>query len=198
MSSAPAPTAAPSAPTSSNPVDSSGIPLPTLSIAFGPQNAYFTHPNCGVTLFDDHFQIRLQKEGHERTGIDVWKESVEASDFEILREGADGREVLLMRAVVAQYLTRFGSELLNPERGETVVVFRFLEKLDPNGGAVVRRILERWLGLQQHGYGLGAQAGQERGGQQRQTSPQGGSHGSARYGQSGAGQGGGQHGYTQR
>ncbi|RUS33685.1 hypothetical protein BC938DRAFT_470578 [Jimgerdemannia flammicorona] len=174
MSSAPAPTAA-SASVSSNSAASSGIPLPTLSIAFGPHNAYFTHPNCGVTLFDDHFEIKLQKEGHQRTNIEVWKESVESSEFEILREGADGREVLLMRATVAQYMTRFDSELLNPERSETAVVFRFLEKLDPNGGAVVRRILERWLGLQQHGYGLGHQAPStsHQSPQQQQASPQG-------------------------
>ncbi|KAG0224623.1 hypothetical protein BGW41_005031 [Actinomortierella wolfii] len=116
--------------------------FPTISIAFGPNNAYYTYPNCAVILYENHFQIKLIQSG-ERTQIDVWKEGIEGTEFQVVDVG-DGESMIVFRAVLRQYMTRFDKELLNPDRNETLIVFRFRERLD-GGGPPVKPLLEQWL-----------------------------------------------------
>ncbi|KAF9902237.1 hypothetical protein BX616_001995 [Lobosporangium transversale] len=116
--------------------------FPTISIAFGPNNAFYQYPNCTVVLYEDHFQIQLVQDG-ERTEIDVWKEGIEGTEFQAIDAG-DGENMIIMKALLRQYLTRFDKELLNPDRNESLIVFRFRERLD-GGGPFVRPLLEHWL-----------------------------------------------------
>ncbi|KAG0265447.1 hypothetical protein BG011_004667 [Mortierella polycephala] len=124
--------------------NSATFPLhfPTISIAFGPNNAYYAYPNCAVILFESHFQIKLTQEG-EKTEIDVWKEGIEGTEFQVVDVG-DGESMIIMKALLRQYLTRFDKELLNPDRNESLIVFRFRERLD-GGGPFVKPLLEHWL-----------------------------------------------------
>ncbi|KAI7818825.1 hypothetical protein BC939DRAFT_462100 [Gamsiella multidivaricata] len=116
--------------------------FPTISIAFGPNNAYYTYPNCAVVLFENHFRIKLVQ-GGEKTEIDVWKEGIEGTEFQAVDVG-DGESMIVMKALLRQYLTRFDKELLNPDRNESLIVFRFRERLD-GGGPSVKPLLEHWL-----------------------------------------------------
>ncbi|KAF9187261.1 hypothetical protein BGZ51_001458 [Haplosporangium sp. Z 767] len=116
--------------------------FPTISIAFGPSNAYYMYPNCAVVLFENHFQIKLIDNG-ERTDIDVRKEEIEETAFQVVDVG-DGESMIVMKALLRQHLTRFNKELLNPSRNETHIVFRFRERLD-GGGPPVKPLLEQWL-----------------------------------------------------
>ncbi|CAO3572795.1 unnamed protein product [Mortierella alpina] len=116
--------------------------FPTISIAFGPNNASYMYPNCAVVLYENHFQIKLIHAG-ERTEIDVWKEGIEGTEFHMVEVG-DGESMIVMKALLRQYLTRFDKELLNPDRNETLIVFRFRERLD-GGGPFVKPLLEHWL-----------------------------------------------------
>ncbi|KAG0327541.1 GATA-binding factor 2 [Dissophora globulifera] len=116
--------------------------FPTISIAFGPSNAYYTYPNCAVVLYENHFQIKLIQ-GGERTEIDVWKEGIEGTEFQVVDVG-DGESMIIMKALLRQYLTRFDKELLNPDRNESLIVFRFRERLE-GGGPSVKPLLEHWL-----------------------------------------------------
>ncbi|KAG0081632.1 hypothetical protein BGZ92_000172 [Podila epicladia] len=118
------------------------LPFPTISIAFGPNNAQYTYPNCAVILFENHFRIKLMQ-GREKTEIDVWKEGIEGTEFQITDVG-DGESMIVMKALSRQYLTRFDKELLNPDRNESLIVFRFRERLD-GGGPKVKPLLEHWL-----------------------------------------------------
>ncbi|KAF9581764.1 hypothetical protein BGW38_001103 [Lunasporangiospora selenospora] len=142
--------------------------FPTISIAFGPNNAFFAYPNCAVVLYENRFQIKLvhhgsgasgsgggsgggsgsggsggNSRGGERTDIDVWKEAIEGTEFQVIDVG-DGESMIVLKAVLKQYLTRFDKELLNPERNESLIVFRFRERLD-GGGPPVKPLLEQWL-----------------------------------------------------
>lgn len=78
--------------------------FPTISIGFGPNNAYYTYPNCAVILFENHFQIKLIQ-GGEKTEIDVWKEGIEGTEFQVVDVG-DGESMIVMKALLRQYLTR--------------------------------------------------------------------------------------------
>ncbi|KAI9010398.1 hypothetical protein CLU79DRAFT_710538 [Phycomyces nitens] len=119
-----------------------GIPLPTLSIDFG--QMFFAHPNCGVTLVDGHFSIRLCKEGFPPTTLDIDKRDLQQASFDVITEGQLGREVLIMTCSPGgDVIERFNMLLIKPR--ESSMRIQFLEKLDPTGGAVVKRILERWL-----------------------------------------------------
>lgn len=123
-----------------------GIPLPTLSIDFGGALT-FSHPNCGITLLDIFFSIRLCKDGYEQTTIQIDKRELVNSSFEIIKEGdaQNTREILKMRIASAEpkAINAFGTMLMIDS--EQPITVRFLEKLDPSGGAVVQRILQRWL-----------------------------------------------------
>ncbi|KAF9988476.1 hypothetical protein BGZ75_009327 [Mortierella antarctica] len=116
--------------------------FPTISIAFGPNNDYYMYPNCAMVLFENHFQIKLIF-GGERTEIDVRKEGIEETEFQVVDVG-DGESMIVMKALLRQQLTRFDKELLNPERNECLIVFRFRERLD-GGGPPVKPLLEQWL-----------------------------------------------------
>ncbi|KAF9927921.1 hypothetical protein FBU30_002759 [Linnemannia zychae] len=116
--------------------------FPTISIGFGPNNAYYTYPNCAVILFENHFQIKLIQ-ANERTEIDVWKEGIEGTEFQVVDVG-DGESMIVMKVLLRQYLTRFDKELLNPDRNESLIIFRFRERLD-GGGPAVKPLLEHWL-----------------------------------------------------
>ncbi|KAF9956107.1 hypothetical protein BGZ72_003009 [Mortierella alpina] len=116
--------------------------FPTISIAFGPNNAYYMYPNCAMVLFENHFQIKLIF-GGERTEIDVRKEAIEETEFQVVDVG-DGESMIVMKALLRQQLTRFDKELLNPDRNECLIVFRFRERLD-GGGPPVKPLLEQWL-----------------------------------------------------
>ncbi|KAG0281013.1 hypothetical protein BGZ95_007383 [Linnemannia exigua] len=115
--------------------------FPTISIAFGPNNAYYTYPNCAVVLFENHFQIKLIHSG-ERAEIDVYKEGIEGTEFQVIDVG-DGESMIVMKAVLRQHL-EFDKELLNPDKNENSMVFRFRERLD-GGGPPVKPLLEQWL-----------------------------------------------------
>ncbi|KAF9950862.1 hypothetical protein BGZ70_001200 [Mortierella alpina] len=78
--------------------------FPTISIAFGPNNAYYMYPNCAMVLFENHFQIKLIF-GGERTEIDVRKEAVEETEFQVIDVG-DGESMIVMKALLRQHLTR--------------------------------------------------------------------------------------------
>ncbi|KAG0056009.1 hypothetical protein BGZ83_006622 [Gryganskiella cystojenkinii] len=118
--------------------------FPTISIAFGPNNAYYNYPNCAVILFENHFQIKLiQSSNGERAEIDIRKESIEATEFQVIDVG-DGESMILLKATLRQYLSRFEKDLLNPDRNENSLVFRFRERLD-GGGPPVKPLLEQWL-----------------------------------------------------
>ncbi|KAK3836792.1 MAG: hypothetical protein J3R72DRAFT_200576 [Linnemannia gamsii] len=78
--------------------------FPTISIAFGPNNAYYTYPNCAVVLFENHFQIKLIHSG-ERAEIDVYKEGIEGTEFQVVDVG-DGESMIVMKAVLRQHLSR--------------------------------------------------------------------------------------------
>jgi hypothetical protein len=122
-----------------------GIPLPTLSIDFGGA-LVFSHPNCGITLLDSFFSIRLCKDGYEQTMVQFDKKELADATFKVLNEGdlQNPREVLKMTiATEPKTITAYGNTALI-DRQHPITV-RFLEKLDPSGGAVVQRILQRWL-----------------------------------------------------
>ncbi|RCI04655.1 hypothetical protein CU098_011851 [Rhizopus stolonifer] len=124
---------------------SGGIPLPTLSVDFG-GTLVFAHPNCGITLLDSFFSIRLCKDGHEPMLIQFDKKELADSVFQVLNEGGlqNPREVLKMIvATEPKKITAYGSTATVDK--EYPITVRFLEKLDPSGGAVVQRILQRWL-----------------------------------------------------
>jgi hypothetical protein len=121
-----------------------GIPLPTLFIDFaGPLK--FSHPNCAVTLLDGHFHIRLcSAETGEQCLINLEKSDLAEARFEISQEGEPSaiRELLTMTIPpLSKPLEIFSKSLASSPS----ITIRFLEKLDPTGGAVVKRILQRWL-----------------------------------------------------
>lgn len=123
-----------------------GIPLPTLSIDFA-GHMQFAHPNCGITLLDRHFSVRLFKDGCDQTTIEFDKKDLTNAVFEVVTEGeaALKREVLKMKIVPTETkkITAFKKNMkIDKKNGVNI---RFLEKLDPSGGAVVQRILQRWL-----------------------------------------------------
>jgi hypothetical protein len=150
MSSAPAPTptTAPMNAVQQSVTSGAGIPLPTLSIVFSDTIA-FTHPNCGVALLEDIFSIKLRKDGFDATTIDIHKNYLQQSEFNIVFEGDARREILVMTATLSsrEMVSRFDQVLIDPESTEKQhdLKIRFLEKLDPSGGGVVKRILERWV-----------------------------------------------------
>jgi hypothetical protein len=150
MSSAPAPTptAAPMNAVQQSVTSGAGIPLPTLSIVFS-DNIAFTHPNCGVALLEDTFSIKLRKDGFDATTIDIHKNFLKQSEFNIVFEGEARREILVMTAILSsrELISRFEQTLIDPEltAKQHDIKIRFLEKLDPAGGGVAKRILERWV-----------------------------------------------------
>ncbi|CAG8841577.1 2113_t:CDS:2, partial [Racocetra persica] len=89
-------------------------------------NYYFSQPNCSAQVFEDCLKIRLEKDGHEKTSIDIWKENVDFLNFENERDLATGIPLLSVQAHVNQHLNRFDQELLNPERNNTLVTFNFI------------------------------------------------------------------------
>jgi hypothetical protein len=118
-----------------------GIPLPTLSVDLG-NSLIFSHPFCAVTLLDGCFHIRLLSETLEQTLIKLDKNDLDDAQFNIVTEGDPSlpREVLLVTlSPLSKPIQVFQKTLDQP------ITVRFLEKLDPNGGAVVKRIIQRWL-----------------------------------------------------
>ncbi|KAG2208096.1 hypothetical protein INT47_010458, partial [Mucor saturninus] len=128
-----------------------GIPLPTLFISFGTTQT-FSHPNCAVTLLDGHFHIRLCCMEGEQSLINLEKSDLVDAQFEISTQptggGGGGEE---MGGPAREILTMTLSPLTRPLIiGNTTftsqhITIQFLEKIDPSGGAVVKRILQRWL-----------------------------------------------------
>ncbi|KAG2235906.1 hypothetical protein INT48_008209 [Thamnidium elegans] len=118
-----------------------GIPLPTLSIDFG-GITIFSHPNCAVTLLDGHFHVRLCTEPGEQSLINLEKTDLTDAQFTISQEGDanNKREILIMTIPALKKSIQILDQTLAP-----TITIRFLEKLDPSGGAVVKRILQRWL-----------------------------------------------------
>jgi hypothetical protein len=122
-----------------------GIPLPTLSINFA-SSLQFAHPNCGVTLLDGHFSVRLCKDGAEQTTIAIDKKDLMDAEFEVVSESDAPllREVLHMKVMPEQRSIEAFGQTIQIDKQNPIHI-RFLEKLDPSGGAVVKRILQRWL-----------------------------------------------------
>nr|CAG8608124.1 7835_t:CDS:2 [Entrophospora candida] len=133
------------------------ISLTLNSIAFGPGNAYFSHSNCSVTIHENFLKINLSKEGYERTTIDIWKESMETVNFNHEEDKNTGVILLVWKTLAAQ----FDQELLNPDRYETVVIFKFVNmainirantdfdnsssSTNTNDQKDLRTFLENWL-----------------------------------------------------
>lgn len=122
-----------------------GIPLPTLSIDFT-GSMQFIHPNCGVTLLDGHFSVRLCKDGGEQTTIAIDKKDLIDAEFEVISEGDVPllREILRMKIMPEKISVQAFGKIMQIDKQNPIQI-RFLEKLDPSGGAVVKRILQRWL-----------------------------------------------------
>lgn len=143
---APAPkTQEPAKPVPLSLYNAAGIPLPTLSIDFA-GSMQFYHPNCGITLLDRHFSLRLCKDGCEQTTINFDKADLTDAQFEVVSEGVLPlqREVLRMKIAPQSKTISAFNQTFTVDKTHTIHV-RFLEKLDPSGGAVVQRILQRWL-----------------------------------------------------
>lgn len=103
-----------------------------------------------MSLLEDVFFIKLRKDGFEPTTIDIHKQFLQQSQFDIVFEGEARREILVMTATLGsnyEAVTRFDQKLIDPEltTRQHDLKIRFLEKLDPSGGGVVKRILERWV-----------------------------------------------------
>ncbi|KAI8378660.1 hypothetical protein EDC96DRAFT_492717 [Choanephora cucurbitarum] len=126
--------------------NAAGIPLPTLSIDFMGY-AMFSHPNCGITLLDSHFSIRLSRDGSDPATIEIEKNDLQNADFEVVIEGEKPslRDVLKMKVMPQEAKSIHAFDQMIPVSREHPIQIRFLEKLDPSGGAVVKRILQRWL-----------------------------------------------------
>lgn len=132
-----------------------GIPLPTLFIDFVGL-AKYSHPNCAVTLLDSHFHIRLcsPETGDELCLINLEKIDLAAAQFEISQEGGGESSATTANAAIAirELLTMTippipnkPIDIFTKSFNNAPITIRFLEKLDPTGGAVVKRILQRWL-----------------------------------------------------
>ncbi|RIB11890.1 hypothetical protein C2G38_67935 [Gigaspora rosea] len=89
-------------------------------------NYYFSQPNCSAQVFEDCLKIGLEKDGYEKTIIDIWKESIDFLNFENERDLATGFPLLSVQANVSQHVNRFDQELLNPDRNNTLVTFKFI------------------------------------------------------------------------
>ncbi|OBZ82682.1 hypothetical protein A0J61_09265, partial [Choanephora cucurbitarum] len=126
--------------------NAAGIPLPTLSIDFM-GHSMFSHPNCGITLLDSHFSIRLSRDGSDPATIEIEKNDLQNADFEVVTEGEKPslRDVLKMKVMPQEAKSIHAFDQMIPVSREHPIQIRFLEKLDPSGGAVVKRILQRWL-----------------------------------------------------
>ncbi|KAI8877025.1 hypothetical protein K501DRAFT_326748 [Backusella circina FSU 941] len=120
-----------------------GIPLPTLSVDFNNQTS-FSHPRCGVTLLDHHFSLRLSSEPSNQTTINFTKSELRDCLFEVLEQDAIPREILKMSIRPNKNTYEIYGTTVHVGKDHPVNI-QFLEKIDPNGGAVVKRILERWI-----------------------------------------------------
>ncbi|CAG8474190.1 12730_t:CDS:2 [Racocetra fulgida] len=67
---------------------------------------YFSQPNCSAQVFEDCLKIRLEKDGYEKTSIDIWKENIDFLNFENERDLATGIPLLSVQAHVNQHLNR--------------------------------------------------------------------------------------------
>lgn len=122
-----------------------GIPLPTLSIDFGP-SLVFVHPDCSVALVENKFSIRLTKD-NKTARFEINKQYLQDSKFKVDQDTPLGREILILTCVLSggETIHHFDSDLLVPNDPDHGMSIKFLEKVDNHGGAVVQRILERWL-----------------------------------------------------
>ncbi|KAI9476023.1 MAG: hypothetical protein EXX96DRAFT_601797 [Benjaminiella poitrasii] len=123
-----------------------GIPLPTLSIEFVGYKE-FNHPNCGITLLDRCLSVRLCQDGSEQTTIELYKKDLMNASFEVVNElhsTAQQREVLKMKVISDLKIMSVFNQSIQIDDTHPILI-KFLEKLDPSGGAVVQRILQRWL-----------------------------------------------------
>ncbi|CAG8622464.1 5966_t:CDS:2 [Paraglomus brasilianum] len=122
--------------------------LKLFSISFGPNNAHFMQPNCSVALHQEYFKIKLSKEGFDRTSIDIWKDTIEDIQYSSEIDSATRSPLLVFKANVGQYLTRFDQELLSPDRNETLVIFKCVNMPtigDNSGANDLKVILQSWF-----------------------------------------------------
>ncbi|CAG8632879.1 23902_t:CDS:10, partial [Gigaspora margarita] len=89
-------------------------------------NYYFSQPNCSAQVFEDCLKIGLEKDGYEKTIIDIWKENIDFLNFENERDLATGFPLLSVQAHASQHVNRFDQELLSPDRNNTLVTFKFI------------------------------------------------------------------------
>lgn len=123
-----------------------GIALPTLSIDFG-SSLGFVHPDCSVSLVENKLSVRLTKDT-KTARFEINKQYLQDTKFKITQqEGPLGREILILSCVLSggDKIHYFDTDLLVPNDPERGMSIKFLEKVDDHGGAVVQRILERWL-----------------------------------------------------
>ena len=123
-----------------------GIQLPTLAIHFTP-SLTFAHPNCSVTLMDGCFSIRLTREGYDAATFEISKKHLQNSQFDLCEDGSGTTMQLTMTCTPTGGSTihLFDTDLLIPNDTSHTMAIKFLEKMDPSEGAVVKRILQKWL-----------------------------------------------------
>ncbi|CAG8669308.1 8018_t:CDS:10, partial [Cetraspora pellucida] len=100
-------------------------------------NYYFSQPNCSAQVFEDCLKIRLEKDGYEKTSIDIWKENINFLNFENERDLATGIPLLSVQAYVTQHLNRPTTMIEND--GNINDVFRSGESRD------LKTFLEKWV-----------------------------------------------------
>jgi hypothetical protein len=118
------------------------------SICFGSNTTFYPQPTCAIKLFDVYWQIHVSEEGTGDNCITFTYSIIDQLSYRLHNE-EDGmtvpeseKQVLELRVVVPQYLTRFdetntpfkfwystqfrfGKELLNPEQDQASILFRF-------------------------------------------------------------------------
>ncbi|KAJ1980446.1 hypothetical protein H4R34_002453 [Dimargaris verticillata] len=130
--------------------------LPLTQVQFGPSNATFAAPNCQLTLRPDRMDLWLVQGKGSDTTVSLYKETIDDVTFSRVTQRADGgfSEVgqhepvrksgpvfLRLQAMTSSYLTRFGKELLNPDRNQSTIVLY----LAPNQSFATLEALETHL-----------------------------------------------------
>ncbi|CAG8575366.1 2278_t:CDS:10 [Funneliformis mosseae] len=136
--------------------------LAITSITFGPGLAFFSEPDCYVTLEKNKILIGLKKDGHDPTKIEIWKNYIDDISYSVEKDLLTGFPMLEVTVNIGQYITRFDMVILDGEHSS--VVFKFVN-LDLNfepglladSGIIVdegndmidlRTLFQRWFAIE--------------------------------------------------
>ncbi|CAI2165263.1 3073_t:CDS:10 [Funneliformis geosporum] len=136
--------------------------LAITSITFGPGLAFFSEPDCYVTLEKNKILIGLKKDGHDPTEIEIWKNYIDDINYSVEKDLLTGFPMLEVTVNIGQYITRFDMVILDGEHSS--VVFKFVN-LDLNfepglladSGIIVdegndmidlRTLFQRWFAIE--------------------------------------------------